>query len=165
MEERETVFKATLKTPLIMTPTGRSPRSEASTADRREYRMGGKEESGEKPHEESQPIAPNVHIPERLGTQPSLNALAGKSMVGETFEMLLSSPAPSKQTTYLWCCKFWSKYCEARRVSPRLDPSKQDWDVEILNYLTWECSVVKIGGSGLETRFIARKFAHAVEGR
>lgn len=127
--------------------------------------MGGKENTSGRTPDESQPSASNVHIPKTLGTQKSLNALVGKSLVGETIERLLSSLAPSTQTTYLRCWKFWSRYCEARGVSPWLDPSKQDWDVEILNYSTWGYSIVKIGGSGLGTRFSAIKFIHAVEGR
>ena len=40
-----------------------------------------------------------------------------------------------------------------------------DWGVGILNYLTREYSVMKIGGSGLTTRFSAIKFLRSMEGK
>lgn len=163
-EAREHVFNITLRTPMIATPDRHSSGSEPSTPEREEYRLGGKEEEGRKPLGKSQPSAPNVHIPERLGTQQSSNAMVGKSLVGETIELLLSSLAQSTQTTYLRCWKRWIRYCESRGATPWVGPSKKDWGVAILNYLTSEYSVMKIGGSCLGARCSAIKFLHAVEG-
>ena len=91
--------------------------------------------------------------------------MVGKSLVGETIRLLLSALAPSTQATYLRFWKFGSRYCESRQISPLVNATEKDWDIDILNFLTWEYSVVKIGGSGLTTRFGAIQFLHSMEGK
>ena len=91
--------------------------------------------------------------------------MADKSLIDETIRLLLSALAPSAQSTYLRCWMFWSRYFEARNISQCVNPSEKDWDVDILNYLTWGYSAMKIGGSGLGARCSAIKSLHSMEGR
>ena len=131
-----------LKTPYMA--SSRTRISPSSSSQEGDFRTGGKDKEIEEKYEE-QPSASSVYVPQVLGTQQSLNAMADKSLIGETIRLLMGALAPSTQASYLRCWKFWSRYCEARKISPRADTREKDWDMDILNYLTWEYSVMKVG--------------------
>ena len=100
-----------------------------------------------------------------LNAQEILSALVGKTLIDETIKLLVSSLAPATQSAYLRGWKFWSRYCASRKITPWINMSLPNWDLELLNYLTWEHKVMKRGSSALTTRFCAIKFIHLVEGR
>ena len=159
------IFHVSIRTPArTVTPQNGTL---VSTPTRSDFNMGGKDRRTDEKDESqpSQPGIPNVYVPSQMGTQQSLDALVDKSLVGETIRLLMSALAPSTQAAYLWGWKFWSRYCETRRISPWVDTALKYWDQEILNFSTWEFPVMKIGSSALETRFSAIKFIHSMEGR
>ena len=105
---------------------------------------------------------PEVH---NMDPQRRLGAIVDKSMIDETIKLLLISLAPSTQDVYFRNWEFWRDYCKRRGISPWLGAQEEDRSAELLSYLTWEHTVMKIGGSALTARFDAVKFLHLVEGK
>ena len=109
--------------------------------------------------------APIISKPLSARTQDKLDSLTDHALGTETISLLMSSLAESTQGTYLKNWKMWTKFCQRRGVSPWVDTSRHNWDAEILNFLTWEYSVVKNGSSVLATRFCSIRFLHLIEGK
>ena len=108
---------------------------------------------------------PSIMTGEKLGTQDHLNALVEKSTTDETIRLLMNSLAPATQSAYLRNWKAWNGYCEAGNMNPWLNVSEDNWDMKLLNYLTWEHTVMKVGASALVSRYSAIKHIHLIEGR
>lgn len=105
---------------------------------------------------------PEVHT---VDPQRSLGAIVDKSMIDEAIKPLPISLSPSTQDVYCGNWKFWRVYCKRMGISPWLGAQGEDWGAELLSYLTWGHTVMKIGGSALTARFDAVKFLHLVEGK
>ena len=111
------------------------------------YRDGGAEDvkrrlSDPESQELARPSSPRASAPiigkNRVGdVQESSDSMAGKTLVGETTELLPSSMAPSTQTVYLRGWKFRIRYCDSMGVSPWIDMSQPQWDLDLLHYPTW----------------------------
>ena len=127
--------------------------------------VGRKRMENQREREDVEAGSPIISAGEILGTQQKLDDPVYKSLIGETIRLLLIFLAPAAQESYLRGWKFWSRYCEAKGSSPWVDRGKPGWDLQILNYLTCEHAVMKIGASGLATRSSAIKSIHVVEGR
>ena len=119
------------------------------------FRCGGKEKrrlSDPEEPELARPLQP-TSVPalpdgERIpDAQDCLNAIVDRTLVDETIKLLLSSLAPATQSAYLRGWKFWTRFCDIRGIKPWIDMSKPDWDMNLLTYLTWEHTVMKLGGS------------------
>ena len=153
---------------MVMESTPMSPNDGVSTlGGQREdgqYRSGGREGLGSKladpdSPEMAKPEAPRARDPiigntRTLNAQESLNALVDRTLVGETAQLLLRSLAPATQAAYLRGWKFWSRYCDSRGSSPWIDTSYPQWGRDLLNYLTWARTVMKVGVSALATLFV-----------
>ena len=173
-EEVDACVRMTLSSPQGATISASSPPGRTSSVVDDRFRCGGKEVAKRKL---SDPEVPESARPQQpaltlrcgnnaiLGAQESLGALVDRTLVGETIKLLSISHAPETQSAYLRGWKFWRRYCDMRQKSPWIDMSLPDWGRELLTYLTWEHTVMKLGGSALTTRFCAIKFTHLVEGK
>ena len=119
------------------------------------YRCGGATNVG----------SPLVRQKETLNAQTCLNAVVNLSLVDDAVRLLLTSLAGETQAVYIRNWEMWTRFCSARKISPCVDTSKRNWDVDILTFLTWDHTVVKNGGGTLGTRFGAIRFLHLLEGK
>ena len=99
------------------------------------YRCGGRDEAG----------AANISRLALLNIKQALDAVANRSVNDETVRLLLSSLAESKQVTYLKKWKIWVNYCRSRQIAHWMDTSTQNWDREVLGFLTWGHTVMNNG--------------------
>ena len=119
------------------------------------YRLGGASDVG-----------PSLVIhPDELNAQTCLNNAANRALADDAAKLLLNSLAGETQTVYFRNWEIWTRFRDTRKISPWVDASQRNWDVDILSFLTWEQTVLRNGGGALSTWFSAISFLHLVEGQ
>ena len=88
------------------------------------YRFGGGTDGG----------SPLFRRPDVSNAQTSLNDVANRSPIDETAKLLLNSLAGEKQTVYFRSWEMRPRFCDAREISPWVDTSMRNLDVDVLSF-------------------------------
>ena len=109
--------------------------------------------------------APTTFRTGGLDPQRVLGGVADESLGHLELEALFDGLSIGTRHRYLKGWKQWRTFCDARKITPLIDTTTENWGVGMLNFIMYESLVLRLAPSATLGKLRAIRYEHIVSGK